>query len=178
MPFVNQLLEYTNAVFLETGTYRGDTTNKVLQSKRFDEIITMELSTHYYDLAKTRFQDHDNVKVILGNSRTDLWDVIKDITVPITFWLDAHWSGYPNIGEDKVTSCPLLHELEQIMRHPIKTHTIMIDDIRLMNGRSYPVKKDEIEEALRRINSEYVLTYVDDHKAPNDVLVASIERSV
>lgn len=174
MPFLPELLTFRNPVFVETGTYQGDTTQQVATSGQFERILSMELSPHYHAHASNQLRGFDNVQVILGNSRTDLWDVMKDITVPITFWLDAHWSGVPYIGEDGVTRCPVLSELQQIMRHPIKTHTIMIDDVRLMDGEHFPVRLPEIEEALKRINPNYVLTYFDDYTAPNDVLVAHL----
>jgi hypothetical protein len=50
---------------------------------------------------------------------------IKDIDSKITFWLDSHWSGTPDVGCDLVTICPVLEELEQIKQHSIKTHTII-----------------------------------------------------
>ena len=74
----------------------------------------MELSLHYYGLTSQRFTGVDTVHTILGNSRTDLYDNIKDIQRPITFWLDGHWSGVPHIGNDAVTRCPVLYELEEI----------------------------------------------------------------
>lgn len=174
MPFTDELLQFNNEVFFETGTYQGDTTEKVLRSGRFDKVITMELSPHYHGYAKQRFAGDTRVEVVHGNSRTDLFRHIEHIDVPITFWLDGHWSGVPFIGEDGVTKCPVLFELEQIQRHPIKNHTIIIDDIRLMDGDHFPVHRHEIEEALCKINPEYTLRYFPDDLSAEDVLVAHL----
>ena len=106
-------------------------------------------------------------------------DIIKDINSPITFWLDSHWSGTPDVGCDNQTLCPVLQELYQINQHPIKTHTIMIDDIRLMNlslnrYEGFPVSLEQITDSIYNINPEYKIKYYDDYTSKNDVLVAYI----
>ena len=88
--------------------------------------------------------------------------------------MDSHWSGVPDIGCDSETLCPLLYELEQIKRHPIKTHTIMIDDIRLMDNKHFPVTLPEIIKKLYEINPTYTLTFYDDNESKNDILVAYV----
>jgi hypothetical protein len=175
MPFTHDLLQFKNPVFFETGTYQGDTIQYILSTNIFQEIFTMELSPHYHAFSSQRFSAVDNVHTILGNSRTDLYDNIKKIQVPITFWLDGHWSGVPHIGEDNVTRCPVLFELDQIKRHLINTHTIMIDDIRLMDNHHFPVTKYEIEQKLREINPAYTIQYFADDLDKEDVLVAYLK---
>ena len=128
MPFTKDLLQFTNKVFVETGTWKGDTLNTVLSSGLFETLISLELSVPFFKESTERFSDYKTVKLYNANSKTDLYTIIKDITTPITFWLDSHWSEIPDVASDEVI-CPILEELEQI-----NTHTIMIDDIRLMNG--------------------------------------------
>lgn len=171
MPFIAPLLQFKNPVFVETGTYLGETTAFVHQHG-FDRIFTIELSGVYYQRAALKFINNPGVTVFHGNSKTDLWNLISHIPHPMTFWLDSHWSGVPDVGCDPVTLCPILEELEQISRHPIKTHTIMVDDMRLMDGVHFPVVAAQIIEALRKINPAYSLAGFDDALATNDVLVA------
>jgi hypothetical protein len=109
-----------------------------------------------------------------------LYDKIKDIDSKITFWLDSHWSGTPDVGCDSVTICPLLEELEQIKQHS-NTHTIMINDIRLMNNsdnkyEGFPIKIEQILTKLYEINPNYQIKYFDDYCAKNDILVAYIQN--
>ena len=116
-----------------------------------------------------------------GNSKTDLYDKIKDIPTKITFWLDSHWSCTPHVGCDPISVCPVLEELDQIKNHALNTYTIMIDDIRLMNNSNnkfegFPVTIDEIITKLYEINPQYTIRYFDDYTSTRDVLVASIEE--
>ena len=175
MPFLEDFTNlYINNYFIETGTYQGDTVNAVNNSKNFKHIISMELSDVFYNNCKTRFINNDNIQIIKGNSRYDLSPCINSIKESITFWLDSHWSGVPNVGCDPETRCPVLFELEQIKKHDINTHTIMVDDMRLMDGNHFPVFQNEIVKKLLEINANYKLKYYDDYTSTNDILVAYI----
>jgi hypothetical protein len=177
MPFVDDLLYFCNDVFIETGTFRGDTINKVLNSEfNPKQIISLELSDVFFDNCKKRFENYENIKLFKANSKTDLYEIIKDIDTNITFWLDSHWSGVADVGCDAETLCPILYELEQIKHHKINTHTIMIDDIRLMDKIHFPVNLEEILQKVIEINPNYTIKFFDDEYSKNDVLVAYIEE--
>jgi hypothetical protein len=184
MPFVENLYQYINPdVFLETGTYQGDTlyniaNNDVCVPKK---IISLELSDVFHKNCSQRFEKDPKVTIYKANSKYDLYGIIQDIETPITFWLDSHWSGIPDVGCDVVTVCPILEELEQIKKHKIKNHTIMIDDIRLMNNNGdryhgFPITLSEIIIKIMEINPEYKIKFYDDFIEKNDVLVAYIEK--
>jgi hypothetical protein len=177
MPFVDDLLYFYNDVFIETGTFRGDTIDKVLNSEfNPKQIISLELSDVFYDNCKKRFENYENIKLFKANSKTDLYEIIKDVDTNITFWLDSHWSGVADVGCDAETLCPILYELEQIKNHKINTHTIMIDDIRLMDKIHFPVNLEEIIQKVIEINPNYTIKFFDDEYSKNDVLVAYIEE--
>ena len=180
MPFIDELLNYKNDIFIETGTYQGDTINRVVNNKIYKptKIISLELSDVFFNNCIKRFQNNSNIQIYKANSKYELYNIIKDINCPITFWLDSHWSGVVNIGCDPETLCPILYELEQIKQHPIKTHTIMIDDIRLMDNIHFPVSLEEITKKILEINPNYVIKYYDDYTAKNDILVAYIEDKI
>lgn len=175
MPYISELARFRNNVFIETGTYQGDTSQCAFDNG-FPKIITMELSIVFYKRCIERFENNPNIKVIFGNSKLDLTNVIKNIDSPITFWLDSHWSGVTDIGCDPETTCPVLEELEQIKNHHIKNHTIMVDDIRLMDGKHFPVLRSEIEDKIMSINSNYTIEYFDDFTSAEDILVAYIKN--
>jgi len=172
MPFINELLQYTNDIFIETGTYKGETLDIVLNM--YKEIHSIELSDTFYNNCKTKYMQCPKIHLHKGNSKYDLYNIIEYINTPITFWLDSHWSNVDNVGCDAETHCPILYELEQIQRHSIKNHTIMIDDIRLMDNDHFKVTVAEIEKKLYDINPNYTLTYYNDYCAQNDILVAHI----
>ena len=98
MPFIPELLQYKNEYFFETGTYKGETLDIVLQAGYFNYIQSMELSDVFYNRCLTKYINTPIVKLYYGNSKYDLYDIIKDINSPITFWLDSHWSGTPDVG--------------------------------------------------------------------------------
>ena len=138
MPFIDELLIYMNKVFVETGTFQGDTIHKIANNTKYvQKIISLELSDVFFKRCTERFKNNENIHIFKANSKTDLLNIIKDIDEPITFWLDSHWSGTHDVGCDELIICPIIHELEQIRQHNINTHTIMIDDIRLMNLSKY-----------------------------------------
>jgi hypothetical protein len=183
MPFVDELLQYKNDVFLETGSHHGNTIHKIANNNIFNpkKIISLDLSEVFVKMCEDRFIDNKNIEIYKANSKCELYDIIKYINVPITFWLDSHWSGCENVGCDSEIICPIIYELEQIKCHPIKSHTIMIDDIRLMNGSmnrydGFPVTLNEIVNKIYEINPNYTIKYHDDEICKNDVLVAYIEE--
>jgi hypothetical protein len=184
MPFIDELLQYKNEVFIETGTHHGNTIHKISNNNIFipSKIISLELSDVFVDMCKKRFASNENIHIYKSNSKCDLFNIIKDINVPITFWLDSHWSGCDNVGCDDEIICPIIYELEHIQSHHIKTHTIMIDDIRLMNGsldknEGFPILLNEIVEKIYQINPNYIIKYYDDDISKNDILVAYIENN-
>jgi hypothetical protein len=177
MPLINELLKYSNENFVETGTYKGESVELALNNG-FKNIYSIELSqVFYYDCVK-KFINNQNVKLFQGNSRYDLHKIIKNINSPITFWLDGHWSGVPNVGCDKDILCPVIYELEQIHDHHLNTHTIMIDDIRLMDGSHFLVTKEEICNKILEINPNYILKFYDTQYSKEDILVAYINPDI
>lgn len=194
MPITADILrKYKNRYFLETGTYLGDGVAAALEAG-FHRIASIEVSEELYGLTSQKLKDKENVSLFLGSSDLLLSDIIKKIRKPITFWLDAHYSG-GNTGKGP-SRCPVLTELEIIGRHPIKNHTILIDDIRLF-GKNYLLHEDmknyteqerrdylfeevpieTIQALIKRINPAYEFRLEDGH-VPGDILAASVERKI
>lgn len=157
-------------VFVETGTFMGDTTNNAYRAI-FNEIHTLELSERYYSAALRRFKDCRNLYVHLGDSSKILGLVISNINANILFWLDGHYSG--NSTAKGIKNCPLIEELEHIKNHPIKTHIIMVDDIRLQ-GTEWIISLEEIKNKILEINKDYKFYLVDSPLAKEDILIAKI----
>jgi hypothetical protein len=68
-----------------------------------------------------------------------------------------------------------MQELDAIKEHPIKDHTIMIDDMRCWEEPN-PVHgffKDDIYKKLEEINPDYRFEFLDGHQE-KDILVAYI----
>ena len=79
-----------------------------------------------------RFKHNPNVNLYHGDSSIILYDVIKNINKRMLFWLDGHYSGH-GTSQSNVTQLyefPLIYEIQQIDKHHIKDHIILIDDLR------------------------------------------------
>ncbi len=114
-------------VFVETGTFAGSTA--LAASRVFREVHTVELDETLFDRACDRLKNISNVKVHRGDSGEVLPGILQNITGPILFWLDGHYSGDETARSGKDT--PILEEIRAIARSGITDSTIMIDDIRL-----------------------------------------------
>jgi len=167
--------EYLNSYFVETGSFFGDSIQKALDVG-FSEVRSIEYLEDSYQHCRQRFQGKDEVKLFKGSSTEKLWEMIKDIDQPITFWLDAHI--YPPIKKKPPQNCPLIAELEQIRQHPIKTHTILIDDMHCCNTLAFDyLTKDDLIRKIREINPAYEISFVpggDAGEFPNNVMVAKV----
>ena len=164
---------FPNYYFVETGTFDGQGIRYALRAK-FPMIFSMELLPAHVKQVSNLFTGNKNVKVIQGDSGKNLYNLIKNLDKPITFWLDAH-SGIDN---DKQKNTPILEELEQIKWHHIKTHTILIDDMHCCGTVLFDhLTQDQIAAKVMEINPEYEITYVpggDDAEYPVNVMCARV----
>jgi len=177
MPFIDELLKFVTSVFVETGTYEGNTIDRVAKSKKDTQLISLELSGIYSARCKKRFEQNPMITIHKANSKYDLGKIIKDINEPITFWLDSHWSESPHVVCDPEIFCPILFELDQIKAHAIKTHTIMVNDLSLLNMKHFLITVEQICKKIYEINPDYTILYFDDEMAKNNILVAHIPKN-
>lgn len=132
------------SVFVETGTYLGDTLAAV--KDRFDKSVSIEIDRGLHERAKGRFAGDKRVSLRLGDSGDILPAVIKDLRGPIVFWLDGHYSG--GITGRGRSDTPIVSELDAILSHP-DPHFILIDDARCFNGRDGYPKLSELRKRLK-----------------------------
>jgi hypothetical protein len=173
MQFIEEMLKYKNHHFVSTRTYQGETIDIVLKND-FKNIYSMETSAKFYYKCVERFINHKNVSLFYGNSMHDLCKIINNINSLITFWLDSQWSGLENEVCDQNVLCPILYELEQIKNHNLKNHTIIINNVRLMDGKHFEVTRENVEKKIFEINKNYSITYYDTQNSKNDILVAHL----
>lgn len=156
--------KYLNPVFIETGSYYGEGIWHALNAG-FKEIYSIEIKLEFFNICSGMFAGYNNIHLILGDSPIVLNEILNNINEPITFWLDAH------IGD---VISPLLEELEAIQRHPIKTHTILIDDLREWCVLRNRFNTDILKEKILLINENYKFSF-EDGFIPNDILVAYVD---
>lgn len=163
--------KYPNPCFIETGSYVGDGI-QAARDARFQEIHSIELSFKYYAHCTQRFSEYPNIHIWQGDSAKVLSNVLKTINTPVTFWLDGHCSFGDTAKGDTMT--PILQELESIKKHPIKTHTILIDDVRLFGTKEFDfLPLGRVIEKIYEINPHYTITFENGY-VQDDVLVAFI----
>jgi hypothetical protein len=125
--------KYGLQVFVETGTYLGDTVAAL--SSRCRSVYSIELQPFFYQVARKRFQGNSRIKLAQGDSRLILPEIIDGLTEPALFWLDAHFEKGGNLRGE--VACPTMQELSVILRNHSQ-HVILIDDAREFDGRDYP----------------------------------------
>ena len=117
-----------NAIWIETGTYLGDTTFKL--SKIAKKVISIEPQTELSLFASTRLKRKKNVEVINATSESIIAKVLEGISGPTCFWLDGHYSGDVTFQGTEVS--PISAELSAISSYLRKNKVVvLVDDFRL-----------------------------------------------
>lgn len=80
-----------HACWIETGTYRGDTTKFLSSIAR--EVISIEPQPELAETARTRLRSLSNVQILTGTSEALFSEVVAGVTGPCCFWLDGHYSS-------------------------------------------------------------------------------------
>lgn len=174
---VNILERYLNSTFIETGSHLGGGIKAAIEAG-FEKIYSIEIDENKFKNLSTIFEKDPAVILFCGDSRRRLKEVLDKITQPATIWLDAH---IDDGSYDKQTIVlddrnPILDELRIINEHPIKTHTILIDDFRLFNRAHgfWGVTPEIIKEYLLRINDKYKISFENGY-VKKDIMVAKQE---
>lgn len=111
---------------VETGTYRGSTTQFLAQNSGPAPVYSCEYSARAFEFAKWRLRNLRSVNLFNMDSR----EFIRDLKISrqsTTFvYLDAHW------GAD----LPLQEEVELVVGN-FKNFVIMIDDFEVPNDAGY-----------------------------------------
>ena len=154
------------AVFLETGTFRGETAEAL--RGEFSHIYTVELSEELARSAQERLGPYRNITVFQGGAE----DVVARISElhrheGVLFWLDAHWcSADSTAGE--ASQCPLLDEIRAI-EWLNDSSAILIDDARLFLSAppapheiSQWPRFQEVVDALMSLSSNHEISVIND----------------
>jgi hypothetical protein len=168
-----------NDYFIETGTYKGETTRSA-SDVGFREVHTIELQDRLYDESKSNLDDlikSDKVFLYKGDSGKVLGEILSKINKKATILLDAHIDGgnyIPGVTPE-IRRCPLYEELKCIKEHNIKEHTIIVDDVRILGniGWGTEVALNLIISMIMDINKDYKISF-DEGEIENDVLIAKI----
>jgi predicted O-methyltransferase YrrM len=111
--------------FLETGTFRGDSTIWLSEEMPDLNIVSVELEQFFYKHALkrvSRLQNQNRIRLINKDSSIAVKECFKTgiLKEPTMFWLDAHWNEY----------WPLVDEITEIVRSA-RSSIILIDDFKV-----------------------------------------------
>ena len=165
-----------NSLWIETGTYYGDTTN--LLSNISSEVISIEADKRLFELAVKKFQNTKNIKIINGRSQSVLEEILKNNEnhKNLCLYLDAHLcmdhlTKTPTFKEENLET-PIMVELNIIENYLKKFDkvNILVDDIRLFDGKTqnYP-NLNVIVDWARKNNSNWFIEH--------DIFIIKFEAS-
>jgi hypothetical protein len=121
-------LGYPDAVWVETGTFMGDTA--AMLADRSKCVYTIEPDLALFEKAKFRFANDSKVKPIHGLSEDVFPTLLPTLSGTINFWLDGHYSG--GFTHKGPTDCPVRAELQNIENNLARFEkvAVLIDDMR------------------------------------------------
>lgn len=153
-------------VFIETGTYFGDTVAAF--KDMYPKVISIEVDEALHRKASERFADDRNVHIELGDCAKQMPEILAGLHEPAVFWLDGHYSG--GITGKGEAEDPILISLNQIAAHPVRGHVIFVDDARTFDGREGHPDIAEVFNCIKQIDSRYII------RVQSDIIVATVEQ--
>ena len=152
-----------DGTWVETGTYKGETTRFLAGFGR--QVHTIEPEGNLYSAAVSSLAHLPNVEVHFGTSEELLPQILARVSENCNFWLDGHYSGDQTF-KGKV-EFPLSEELSSIAE-------------KCMDGRSLTVFVDDVcclspiyEETFKIDLLDYLVDWARQHK-----LVWTIENDI
>lgn len=89
-------------IFLETGTFEGHGVDWALSTKKFKNIMSIEIDEKKYNFCLNKFKNK-NVNLFHGNTVDILKIIIPAIKEKTFIYLDAHFDGiYPIVEESEI----------------------------------------------------------------------------
>ncbi len=120
-----------NATWVETGTFRGATTQVLSRVAKM--VYSIEPEPSLFSEADKLFKNRNNVKILNGLSEEVFPTLIPDLRGDICFWLDGHYSAGVTFKGPQDT--PITNELAIIgdNLHNMNQVVVMVDDVRCFN---------------------------------------------
>jgi hypothetical protein len=154
MTCLHDIIQYISTnIFIEIGTAFTDTIHKVINKTTCNYIFHVTTQECVYDHYKTTFTYEPRVTPKYISTTNELYDIIKDFGVSITFFIDGRNET------DFKSIC------ENIQKHHIHRHVIIVDHVNVY---------DDIVSTLLSINPNYEIKLFNNNKT----LVAFVEPKI
>lgn len=155
-----------NSIWVETGTYLGETTEFI--SRHASKVYSIEPEPILFQKAKKYFKSFDHISILHGTSENIFPILLPKIKGNVNFWLDGHYSDGVTYQGSQDT--PIIDELKNISKNlkQFKNVTIFIDDIRCFQSKkskssSYP----SLDYLVRWAKQEQFLWHIE-----HDIFIA------
>ena len=122
--------KYNLRVLVETGTYYGEMVAAL--KNRFDRIDSVECDSHLARMNARKFASRPHIHILQGESQALIPQILKTITAPALFWLDAGYYTWDGLLRNKQR---LAMELRDILSAPLP-HVVLIDDASTLKFRA------------------------------------------
>jgi hypothetical protein len=133
----------SNDAWVETGTFRGQTTRNLASMGKF--VVSIEPSEYLYNEARLELRDCGNVELLHGTSEEKLETAIQEVKSKgyssLSLWLDGHYSDGPTYKGEK--DSPIVYELHVVERalSYFDNLTVLVDDVRCFDPEN-PIFSD------------------------------------
>lgn len=131
------------SIFVETGTFMGDTT--ALLGKVSKRVISIEPEISLFEKAVVRFKKNKHIEILNGTSEEIFPILIPTLIGNVSFWLDGHYSSGNTFKGEQET--PIVDELKEIAKSlkNFKQVVVMVDDVRCFDPsieqfKTYPTR--------------------------------------
>jgi hypothetical protein len=111
----------------------------------FERIFSIEFDPGLAQRAARRFATDARVRILEGDSAKVLPELLKSVSEPAVFWLDAGYWGWANLARDPER---LSVEVEAALSHPVKGHVVLMDDARMLDGRNGAPTFDQLRARI------------------------------
>jgi hypothetical protein len=122
-------------VFVESGTYLGDST--AFLRPHVDRIVTVEVEPKLHADAVRRFAGDPAIEVVLGDALEVIPAIARELTEPALIWLDGHFSGGVTGQGEYVEPAPAILDAFASAPPPAGS-TIVVDDLRMFGRDPEP----------------------------------------
>jgi hypothetical protein len=134
---------YRLRTLVETGTYYGEMVAAVKND--FDRIFSIEFDPELARRAVRCFARDSRIRILEGDSQKVLPELLKSISEPALFWLDAGYWGWQTLARDPER---LSAEVEAALSQPVRGHVVLMDDARMLDGSNGAPTFDEVRARI------------------------------